>query len=60
MAYWMADRISRSLPSTETGLKPIAELSGKRTFLYNCGNSRLRNPMTFFTSSLPFSNSIPA
>ena len=58
IAYWMALRTSRSVPSTETGLMPIAEVFGKRIFL--TPNSSCRILMSFFAFSLPDSNSMPA
>ncbi len=58
MAYWMALRIRRSEPSTDTGLMPMAEVSGKRIFLTPI--SFRRNSMTFFTSAEPASHSTPA
>ncbi len=33
IAYWIALRTSRSVPSRETGLMPMPEVSGKRIFL---------------------------
>ena len=32
IAYWIALRTSRSVPSRETGLMPMPEVSGKRIF----------------------------
>ena len=39
--HWMAARTRRSVPSTETGLIPMAEVSGKRIFLYSFGKASL-------------------
>ena len=57
-AYSIAARISRSLPSIETGLTPMLELSGKRIFLTPI--SFWRKSITFFTSGVPAFHSIPA
>ena len=59
-AYPIAARISRSVPSRETGFSPMLDVSGKRIFLYICGKVSLRNASTFFTSSEACSNSMPA
>src|SRR3972149_3016261 len=51
IAYWKALRISRSLPSLDTGLMPMAEVAGKRilvTFI-----SLIRKSISFFTSRVP-------
>ena len=58
MAYLIALRIKRLLPSTETGLMPIAEDSGKRIFFRM--PMSLKNAMTFSASGVPAAHSIPA
>ena len=58
IAYWIALRISRSLPSLETGLMPIAEVAGKRIFVTLI--SLIRNSMIFFASGVPAAHSMPA
>ena len=58
IAYLIAARMRRWLPSIETGLIPKALVPGKRmlfTFMVPVRNSR-----TCFASGLPLSNSIPA
>ena len=58
MAYCMALRTKRLLPSTDTGLIPMAEESGKRIFLRM--PMSLINCMTLATSSVPAAHSMPA
>ncbi len=58
IAYSIAFRTSRSVPSCETGLIPIDEVSGKRIF--RTPISSWRNATTFFAASVPASHSIPA
>jgi hypothetical protein len=41
-------------------LKPIAELAGKRIFLWLEGKVVSRKASTFFASSVPSANSMPA
>ena len=59
-AYSIAARTSRSLPSFETGLKPMPVVSGNRIFLYCWGKFSLRKARIFFASSVPAANSMPA
>ena len=54
----MAARMSRSEPSFETGLMPIEELFGKR--ILSTPISFWRKAMTFLTSGVPSSHSMPA
>ena len=58
MAYWIALRTSRSVPSRETGLTPMPEVLGKRIFL--TPSSSCRNLISFLALSLSASNSMPA
>ena len=58
IAYWRALRTRRSVPSRETGLMPMPEVSGKRIFL--TPKSSCRNLISFFAFSLSASNSMPA
>ena len=58
MAYWMALRTSRSVPSRDTGLMPIPEVFGKRIFVTPI--SSVRNLINFLALSDSASNSIPA
>ena len=58
IAYWMALRTRRSVPSRDTGLMPMPEVLGKRIFL--TPNSSCRNLMSFLALSLSASNSMPA
>ena len=58
MAYWIALRIRRWLPSFDTGLMPMPELAGKRmpvTFSSFC-----RKAMRRCTSAEPAGHSMPA
>ncbi len=59
-AYSMAARTSRSLPSRDTGLKPMAVVSGKRIFRCCAGKRSFRKASTAFASSVPWANSMPA
>jgi hypothetical protein len=54
----MAARTSRSVPSRDTGLMPMPEVSGKRIFFTFI--SFWRNAMSFWASSLSASYSMPA
>ena len=58
IAYWIALRTSRSVPSRETGLMPMPEVSGKRIFLTPI--SLVRKSISFFAFSLCASYSMPA
>ncbi len=58
IAYSIALRTSRSVPSRETGLTPIDEVSGKR--ILRTPISPWRKSTTFFAASVPASHSIPA
>jgi hypothetical protein len=58
MAYWMALRTRRSVPSMDTGLMPMPEVSGKRIFLTPI--SSCRNLISFLALSLLASYSMPA
>ena len=58
IAYWMALRTSRSVPSRETGLMPIPEVAGKRIFL--TPKSSCRTLIRRLAFSLSASNSMPA
>ncbi len=58
IAYWMALRTRRSVPSMDTGLTPMPEVSGKRIFLTPI--SLTRKSMSFLALSLRASYSMPA
>ena len=58
MAYWMALRTRRSVPSFETGLMPMPEVSGKRIFV--TPSSFCRKSMIFLALSVCASYSMPA
>ncbi|MNY47040.1 hypothetical protein D3C86_1822740 [compost metagenome] len=58
MAYWIALRTSRWVPSRDTGFTPMPDVSGNRIFLTPI--SSCRNLISFFAPSLPASHSIPA
>ena len=58
MAYWMALRTRRSVPSMETGFTPRPDVLGKRIFLTPI--SSCRNLMSFLALSDSASNSMPA
>ena len=60
IAYWIAERMRRSLPSFEMGFTPKLVVSGKRSFLYCAGKFSFRNAATFLPSSVPAANSMPA
>ncbi len=57
IAYWIALRTSRSVPSRDTGLMPSPDESGKR-MPFTPISSR-RNWMTFFASGDPAGHSTP-
>ena len=57
-AYSIALRTSRSVPSRETGLIPMLEVSGKRIF--RTPISSWRKSITFLAPSVSASHSIPA
>ena len=58
MAYWIALRTRRSVPSIDTGLIPIPEVFGKRILVTPI--SSIRNLMSFFAFSDSASYSMPA
>ena len=58
IAYWMALRTRRSVPSIDTGLMPMPLVSGKRIFVTFI--SSMRNLISFFALSLFASYSMPA
>ena len=58
IAYWIALRTSRSVPSREIGLMPMPEVSGKRIFCTS--SSSRRNEITRRAPSDSASHSIPA
>ena len=60
IAYFTAARNSRSVPSLETGLRPMPELSGKRILAYCLGKFCLNRSRNFLASAEPCSNSMPA
>ncbi|MCY1224060.1 hypothetical protein D9M72_362040 [compost metagenome] len=58
MAYWIALRTRRSVPSRETGLMPMPEVAGKRIFFTPI--SFCRKAISFLAWSLSAAHSIPA
>ncbi|EXI83731.1 MAG: hypothetical protein AW12_02556 [Candidatus Accumulibacter sp. BA-94] len=58
IAYLIAARTRRSVPSCDTGLMPMPELAGKRIFFTPI--SSCRNLMTFRQPSELASHSMPA
>ena len=58
IAYWIALRTRRSVPSRLTGLMPMPEVLGKRIFLTPI--SSIRNLISFLALSLSASYSMPA
>ncbi len=58
MAYWMALRTSRSVPSIDTGLMPMPLVSGKRILV--TPSSSTRNLMSLRAFGLRASYSMPA
>ena len=60
IAYWMAERNSRSVPSFEAGLMPMPEVSGKRILSYCFGKFCLSRSRKRRHSAVPASNSMPA
>ena len=58
IAYWIALRTRRSVPSRETGLMPMPEVSGKRIFFTPI--SSWRKSMTFLAPSDSAAHSMPA
>ena len=58
IAYWMALRTKRSVPSRETGLMPMPEVLGKRILVTPI--SSIKNLMSFLALSLSASYSMPA
>ena len=60
IAYSMAERIRRSVPSCDTALMPMPDESGKRILPYSFGKACLNSSLNFALSALPASNSMPA
>ena len=60
IAYSMAARNRRSVPSCDTGLMPMPEVFGKRILAYCFGNACLNSSRNFLLSGVPASNSMPA
>ena len=59
IAYWIALRTSRSVPSRDTGLMPMPDVSGKRIFLHaHLVLQERRSPCA--RSSVSASHSMPA
>ncbi len=58
IAYLMAARTRRSVPSREMTLMPTPELSGKRMFFTFI--SVWSQAITFFASGVPSAHSMPA
>ena len=58
IAYWIALRTRRSVPSRDTGLMPMPDVAGKRIFLTPI--SLIRKSMIFFAPGDSASHSMPA
>ena len=58
IAYWIALRTSRSVPSRDTGLIPMPDVSGKR--ILRTPISSCRNAITLRAPSDSASHSMPA
>ena len=60
IAYRIAARTRRAVPSCDTGLMPMPAVSGKRILANSSGKASLKSCLNFALLSLPSSNSIPA